>query len=657
MAKVRTAPAPMAGVQGGDRARGRAGRGWRTPLLAGCLLLASGVSQAWAAPTVTQMLTYRPRQEGINYTTPTAEAEAACTVELIKGTRKGSGWLLRDGQKNPLRCYFDTNGDNKIDVWSYFKDGVEVYREIDSTYAGKPDQYRWLNTGGSKWGIDENRDGKIEQWKAISPEEVSQEILAALITRDFGRVQALLITDSEIKTLEIPAEQAQRIREQLKTASAKFQDTLGKLTKLSAKATWLHLETPAPQCLPADQTGGRYDIVKYPRGTILYDVGGTNDWLQTGELIQVGLAWRITDAPTQGAVDENATNNDGSKSEPGYKIRSDNPRLLKLIEELGAMDKNEAPPMTNKPDDPSLARFHLRRADLVEKIIIEVDPKDRDPWIRQVADSLSTATQAGEPTAASRLTSLVKQLETKMTGTNLAAYVTYREMQADYAVKIAKGVDRSFDKIQQEWLERLGSFIQTYPKAEDTPDALLQAGMVSEFLNKDIEAKNWYGQLQKNYPDKIQGIKAGGAKNRLELEGKPLKLAAPLLTDGNIAFDVDEMHGKVAVVYYWASWNNQSAGDFAKLKGLMDSYGSKGLGVACVNLDNNAEEAREFLRKNPAPGSHLHRPGGLDSKLATDYGIMVLPQIFIIGKDGKVVSRNGQMGTLEDEIKKQLNLK
>lgn len=655
MAKARTAPAQAQGGQEGDRARGRAGRGWRTPLLAGCLLLASGVGQAWAAPTVAQMLTYRPRQESITYSTPTAEAEATCTVELIKGARKGSGWLLRDGQKNPLRCYFDTNADNKIDVWSYFKDGIEVYREIDSTYTGKPDQYRWLNTGGSKWGIDENRDGKIDQWKSISPEEVSQEILQALIGREFGRLQPLLISETEIKTLEIPTEQAQRVREQVKNAQVKFQDTVSKLTKLSAKAAWLHLEVPAPQCLPADQTGGRYDIVKYPRGTILYDVGGANDWLQTGEIIQVGTAWRLTDAPTQGAVDENAATSDGTKQE-GIQIRSDNPRLLKLIEELGVIDK-EAPPMSSNNNDPALARFHLRRADLVEKITAEVDPKQRDPWIRQVADSLSTATQAGDTTAASRLASLVKQLETKMAGSNLAAYVTYREMQADYAMKIAKGSDKGFDKIQQEWLERLGSYIQAYPKADDAADALLQAGMVSEFLNKDIEAKNWYGQLKKNHADKIQGIKAAGAITRLELEGKVLKLAAPQLADTSVAFDVEEMRGKVAVIYYWASWNNQTTADFVKLKGLMELYGSKGLAVACVNLDNNTEEAREFLRKNPAPGSHIHRPGGLDSKLATDYGIMVLPQIFIVGKDGKVVSRNGQIGTLEDEIKKQLNPK
>ena len=81
---------------------------------------------------------------------------------------------------------------------AYFRDGVEVYREIDSTYSGKPDQFRWLNTGGMKWGIADPSDGKIKTWKAISPEEVSQEIVAALVKQDYSRVQALMITDAGV---------------------------------------------------------------------------------------------------------------------------------------------------------------------------------------------------------------------------------------------------------------------------------------------------------------------------------------------------------------------------------------------------------------------------------------------------------------------------
>ena len=181
-------------------------------------------------------------------------------------------------------------------------------------------------------------------------------------------------------------------------------------------------------------------------------------------------------------------------------------------------------------------------------------------------------------------------------------------------------------------MDRLTKFVEAYPKAEDTPDALLQLGMVNEFLNKEVEAKNWYGVLVKNFADKPQAAKAEGAIARLGLEGQPLRLAGPKLDDSNVAYDVAEAQGKVVVVYYWASWNSQTASDFTKLKAMMDTQGSKGVELVCVNLDNTAKEAHDFLAHAPAPGVHLFQAGGLESKLATEYGVMVLPNLFLVGQ-------------------------
>src|SRR5262249_11518501 len=151
-----------------------------------------------------QILGYKPRQD-VAVTTPAAEALAGCKVELVKGRGKGSGWALKDAGGQTLRVIFDSADRGLPDTYSYFKDGVEVYREIDTTYAGKPDQYRWLNAGGMKWGVDANRDGKIDGWKAISAEEVSQELLAALAAKDPARFQALLLTEDDLKALDLPA--------------------------------------------------------------------------------------------------------------------------------------------------------------------------------------------------------------------------------------------------------------------------------------------------------------------------------------------------------------------------------------------------------------------------------------------------------------------
>ena len=64
-----------------------------------------------------------------------------------------------------------------------------------------------------------------------------------------------------------------------------------------------------------------------------------------------------------------------------------------------------------------------------------------------------------------------------------------------------------------------------------------------------------------------------------------------------------------------------------------------------------------LCNKRSLPANTCLAPGGLEDPLATNYGIMVLPNIFLVGKDGKVVSRTVQMNTLEDEIKKLIDSK
>jgi hypothetical protein len=613
-------------------------------------LLGAGLSPAWGAPSVADILGFRPRQQGVAISTPTEAEQKDCKVELVKA-RTGSGWVLKDGAGNILRRFYDSNGDNRIDVWSFYKDGVEVYREIDTTFNGKPDQYRWLNAGGSKWGIDQDKDGVIDTWKVISPEEVSQEVLRALVNKNPAALQALLITEAEIKSLELPADQVTALQEAHKNFNAKFQAAVAKLNRLGPKAVWLHLEIPAPQCLPADQTGSRSDIFRIARGTVLVEIDKANEWFQTGPMIQVGTAWRLVEAPTAGAVSEEGPNPGG----PGGK-RLDldqDPRLQQLIEQLSAHDKTQVPAATGP--NAAAVRYHLTRADILEKIVAAVKPADREPWIRQVADSLSSAAQVSTPADKApftRLAALEKQLVEAVPGSALAAYVAFRGLQADYSLKLASasGGDK-FNEVQKEWMEKLTKFAQAYPKVDDTPDAMLQLGMVCEFLSKDVEAKNWYTQLARNFADKPQGAKAQGAIHRLEMEGKVMQLAGTQLSDPSAAFNLEQLRGRIVIIYYWASWNGQSNTDFARLKALLD--GNKDLALVAVNLDGNVEDARAYLKSNPAPGVHLYQAGGLDGKLAVDYGVMVLPNLFLIGKDGKVLSRNVQVSTVEEEIKKQ----
>src|SRR5262245_39508874 len=103
-------------------------------VVAAAWLLLGRLTPVWAqAPSVAQMLAYEPKQKGVVYSTPTPDEQKGCTVERVKNKQGATrGWLLVDSKKMPLRRFYGSNSDQKIDVWSYYKDGVEVYREMDT---------------------------------------------------------------------------------------------------------------------------------------------------------------------------------------------------------------------------------------------------------------------------------------------------------------------------------------------------------------------------------------------------------------------------------------------------------------------------------------------------------------------------------------------
>jgi len=632
--------------------------GRRAFVLAVGLLLGSGATPAWGQqkrqlPTVEQMLTiYRPRQPGIVISTPRPDEYASCEVRFIEGTRPGSnGYLLLDAQKRPLRRYFDSNGDRKVDVWSYYKDGVEVYREIDTNFNQVPDQYRWLNAAGTRWGLDTNEDGKIDTWKQISPEEVAQEVFQAAVSRDFNRLSAVLITENELRALPVSAAEAKRLREARGRAQAKFQNTITKLPSLNDKAQWVRLESDVPQCVPADAAGGGQDLLRFQNRAILFENNKQHDWIQTGEMIRVAPnLWRLVDGPAPG---DTTPPPDGSGGTP---TAGGNAELQKLLEALAALDAH--PPTPQPAPNEAVKEYNRKRADLVLKILAKAEAKDKEAWIKQLADSYSSWAQ-NSPETDKTATNLLAQLKNEVVkngaGSNLAGYVTFRELWAEFARPLTTEKGEALVKVQEQWMAKLQGFVEAYPKAEDTPDALMHLAMGHEFGGKDKEdvAKRYYQQLFTNFADHPAAPKAKGALRRLTLDGQPFELAGPKLDGG--AFDIAQFKGKAVIVYYWSSDCQSCAADFARLKQLQSTFSTKGVEVVGVSLDDRAAQAQQFVKANNIGGTHLFQVGengGMNSPLATQYGIMGLPHVILVGRDGRVISRSIQITELEEALKK-----
>jgi thiol-disulfide isomerase/thioredoxin len=623
------------------------------------ILLGLAATAMAAKPTAADALKLAPVQADVDFDRPTAAETAKCVVdvETVGGI---TGWVVKTDAGQVLRRFLDTNGDNKVDQWCYYKDGIEAYRDIDANFNNKADQYRWLGTSGTRWGLDDNEDQRIDSWKTLSAEEATAEIVGALRDKDAGRFRRVLITAEELKNLGLAADQEKQIAAKITAAASAFTEVANKQKLVGAKSEWLHFGASRPGVVPAGTSGSSKDLVVYDNVTTVVETDGKHGQLVIGTMIKIGDTWRVFDLPKNLAGEQTAAASVGYFFQAAINARPEttdpvpgssiNPEMQKLIGTLEKLDKSIAG-ATSRSEQ---TRLNGERADLLERIVkLAETAEDRNLWIRQYAETISAAVQSGVfPEGPQRLESLYTMVSKLPDSADLAAYIKFRRMSAAYNLSL-QDKDADFEQINAKWLEDLEAFVKDHDTAPDAAEAMLQLAIGNEFSGKEKEAVAWFGRITSEFPKSDLAPKAAGAKRRLESVGKPVNLKAKTI-EGR-PFDLSTSNGKAVLVHYWATWCEPCKQDLETIRSLQAKYGKDGFVPVGVNLDNSPADATAFLRTNKAlPWAQLYEEGGLEGRLATEMGILTLPTMILIGRDGKVVNRNIHAGELDAELKKLL---
>lgn len=623
-------------------------------------LFASGVSLALGSPlllaaekpTVDFALQLAPIQSDIEFDRPSDAEAKECTIDA-EAEKEATSWVVRSPAGVILRKFQDTNGDNKVDHWCYFKDGIETYRDIDSDFNGKADQYRWLGTSGIRWGRDENEDGRIDQWLTISPEEVTAEVIASLRDRDTQRFTRLLLTSDELQTLGLGKGYTDDIERKLTSAAKDFSELARSQAAVSADSQWIHFGGSRPGVIPAGTDGSTKDVYLYDNVSAIVDTKGKHAQIAVGQLVRVGEAWRLIDLPAnlvEGEVNgyffQASLKNQPATATDGTQIDE---AMQRLISDLDVVDKQLASAASAEA-----ARLHAKRADVLEDLAKAAKTdEDRAVWLRQFADTVSAAVQSGAfPQGLERLEKLCESLGKSSQGKEQLAYVRFSYLSAEYGQQL-QDPKADYLKIQENWLGKLNEFVKQYPQSPDSAQAMLQLAIAQEFAGKEKEALEWYTAIATKFPESPMAPKAAGARRRLESVGQPMTLQGKTL-DGRALDLATAYKGKTVVIHYWATWCEPCKQDMASLKQLLEKYNKQGFAVVGVNLDTDSDALRKYLTANKPTWHHVRDAEGLDGPLANQMGILTLPTMILVDKSGRVVNRSLHSGELEQELQKLL---
>jgi len=146
----------------------------------------------------------------------------------------------------------------------------------------------------------------------------------------------------------------------------------------------------------------------------------------------------------------------------------------------------------------------------------------------------------------------------------------------------------------------------------------------------------------------------------LMIEGAYREIMATFAGISNVGFAIPDASGQLVnladykgqVVYlsFWASWCKPCLTNFSKYATTKDELSEEGVAFLNVSIDKNREKAIAASYKHDVQGTNLYGDQQIN-KLSEQFNISGLPAYFVIDKNGEVTPYQGDLGSVEKEIR------
>ena len=220
----------------------------------------------------------------------------------------------------------------------------------------------------------------------------------------------------------------------------------------------------------------------------------------------------------------------------------------------------------------------------------------------------------------------------------------FRKAEAEFVSASVMLLGNEGPDAQRKTFERFQDYLQKREKIEfnDIQMAIL-AGQNMEQLADSNLAKEAYKSFadifrKKEDPSLVDIIVLlESSARRLDLPGKELKLVGRDFSGR--AFDIESFKNKFVLVYFWSSTTRACEQEHPYMFSVYNKYKDRGFEIVGIGLDEDKDEAQAFISRLAIPWVNLweSRKDGV-SKVMETYGVSSIPTVFLLDKNGKVIT-------------------
>ncbi|MGM0375390.1 MAG: thioredoxin-like domain-containing protein [Bacteroidota bacterium] len=295
----------------------------------------------------------------------------------------------------------------------------------------------------------------------------------------------------------------------------------------------------------------------------------------------------------------------------------------------------------------SSSNFMTLLVDSTETLSIEADGKNLEKTYRVKGSPESKKIQ------------ILNQRLKKLRHTVDSLLAIYESLPEEGKTERKEEIGRELSAAMEEHKDFIGSFVMDNPRSFASYYALFQrlsdGSMVLNVMNENEQV--WFSTVATSldilYPESprvkqlynyVLSAKARERQGKLmqELEEKAEE-TIPDIKEKNIEGEeiaLSSLRGKVVLLSFWASWDEDSRRENQRLKDIYQQYHDQGFEVYQVSLDRSKVLWENAIKRDNLPWINVSDLQYTDSYPAKLYNINQLPSNYLISRDGEIIGKN-----------------